>query len=386
MNRHLLSRIALVTLCVLLFTLGLALTPLGSAKPPCWARHGTCPPTTTTTASSSSTSTASTTTTSTATSTTTASTTTTTTTTTTTPPASGLGLPRYGTANGSRYPFRSAADQDFEVAQEVALHSKLMRVDCAPGGNTVAVNKIVAAGVQPVCLIASTASWDYPTSHTAGELGSICSSEASALKGRARVFETINEPDLRGWAGHGAQWAPYQRACYQAIKAVQPNAVVLFPGMFEGPSGNTVLVDFVRDYYAAGGRAYMDAMNVHLYGDPAVCGGTRSIWAQTFGCAGGIYASYNVRSVMNANGDAGKAIVCTECGARVSSAADEPWQRDIVTRVLQAADGVGTGNRKLAFTLIYDVIDDEVVGYGMLRPDRSRRPSFSAFQAVAASQ
>ena len=58
-------------------------------------------------------------------------------------------------------------------------------------------------------------------------------------------------------------------------------------------------------------------------------------------------------------------------------------QATIVTNALHAVDGVGTGYRKLAFCLIYNVEDDDVAGFGLLRPDLSKRPSWYAFQAVA---
>ena len=44
---------------------------------------------------------------------------------------------------------------------------------------------------------------------------------------------------------------------------------------------------------------------------------------------------------------------------------------------------MGTGYRKLAFTLIYNVLDDDVTGFGLLRLDRTKRPAWDAFHAVA---
>ena len=75
-------------------------------------------------------------------------------------------------------------------------------------------------------------------------------------------------------------------------------------------------------------------------------------------------------------------IVSTESGGPVPKYS-EAKQATIVTDALHAADGVGTGYRKLAFTLIYNVLDDDVAGFGLLRPDRTKRPAWDAFRAVA---
>jgi len=45
-----------------------------------------------------------------------------------TPPPLASTWARYGTANGWRLPFRSTADQDFEIGQDVALGAKYVRI------------------------------------------------------------------------------------------------------------------------------------------------------------------------------------------------------------------------------------------------------------------
>jgi len=93
-----------------------------------------------------------------------------------------------------------------------------------------------------------------------------------------------------------------------------------------------------------------------------------------------------VRSLLDAwtaaHGKPKMPIVSTESGGPVPKYT-ETKQATIVTDALKAADGVGTGYRKLAFCLIYNVEDDDVTGFGMLRADLSKRPSWYAFQAVA---
>ena len=75
-------------------------------------------------------------------------------------------------------------------------------------------------------------------------------------------------------------------------------------------------------------------------------------------------------------------IVSTESGGPVPKYS-ETKQATIVTDALKSADGVGTGYRKLAFCLIYNVEDDDVAGFGLLDSSFNKRPAWNAFQAVA---
>ena len=127
---------------------------------------------------------------------------------------------------------------------------------------------------------------------------------------------------------------------------------------------------------------------MHLYDDAAEHG-SWSMWDMTFGSGGaGFYDTKNVRSLLDAwtsaRGRPAIPIVSTESGGPVPKYS-EAKQATIVSDALRAADGVGTGYRKLAFTLVYNVLDDDVSGFGLLRPDRTKRPAWDAFHAVATS-
>jgi hypothetical protein len=208
----------------------------------------------------------------------------------------------------------------------------------------------------------------------------MCGNVARANHGRVRFYEALNEPDLNGWSADS--YVPYLRACHDAIKAVDPANIVLHAGMWHGPSGGTFLIDWVEREYALGAGPLFDMMNVHLY-DDAAAHGSWSIWDMTFGSGGaGFYDTRNVRSVMNAHGDSAKPIVSTEAGGPTPKYS-LAQQATIVTNALHAADGVGTGYRRTLFTLIYNMLDDDVAGFGMLDPSFNRRPSFYAFQTIA---
>jgi hypothetical protein len=287
------------------------------------------------------------------------------------------GLARYGTSNGWRYPFRAAAEQDFELSKEDEVGAKLMRIGCSASTPTVsAVDKMRSHGIEPVCLLGGNPT--YPWAQTVSQFASSCGSTATTLIGKARLFEPLNEPNLHNWSPDS--YLPYLRACYAAIKRANPNATVLHAGLWT--SAAWPLINWVQRLYAIGGRPYFDAMNVHLYDDSAEHG-SWSIWDMTYGSGGaGFYDARNVRSVMNANGDANKPIVSTESGGPVPKYSREK-QATIVADALKSADGIGTGNRKTLFVLIYNMLDDDVPGFGMLDSARAPRPSFYAFQARA---
>jgi hypothetical protein len=254
-----------------------------------------------------------------------------------------------------------------------------MRIDGCNGSATMvaAINKIVSYGVEPVCLLGSNPT--YPWATSASSFGATCGNVAKLELGKVHIYGVLNEPDLHGWTPD--TYLPYLKACYTAIKAVDPSALVCHAGMWKG-TGGYYLANWIARIYALGGRPYFDAWDSHLYDDPNAHG-SWSIWDMTFGSGGaGYYDDRNVRSIMNANGDSAKPIVATEAGGPVPKYT-ESQQATIVTNALHTADGVGTGYRKLKFTLIYNVLDDDVVGFGLLRPDRSRRPAWDAFRTVA---
>jgi Cellulase (glycosyl hydrolase family 5)/Bacterial Ig domain len=292
-----------------------------------------------------------------------------------TPQPSG-GWQRYGTSNGWKLPFRSSTDQDFEIGQDVALGSKYVRI----GPNDAIISKLLAKGITPIILFGGNPT--YPWTTTPAQLASQVSAYA-AKWGNKILYECMNELNIHGWTPDA--YLPYLKAFYSAVKASAPSATVLMNGLWTG-SGSQALIPWTQRFIDLGGLSYTDLYNVHLYDDAAEHG-SWSMWDMTFGSGGaGYYDTTNVRSLIDAwaasHGKAKMPIVSTESGGPVPKYS-ETKQATIVTDALHAADGVGTGYRKLAFCLIYNVEDDDVAGFGLLRPDLSKRPSWYAFQAVA---
>jgi hypothetical protein len=84
--------------------------------------------------------------------------------------------------------------------------------------------------------------------------------------------------------------------------------------------------------------------------------------------------SPSVRSVMDAHGDADIPIASTETGGPVTTYG-EAGQASIV-----AHDFDALSDPRLAFILVYSMLDDDVPGFGLLRPDRTQRPAWAVYK------
>lgn len=80
-------------------------------------------------------------------------------------------------------------------------------------------------------------------------------------KGVINYFEPWNEVDTTGfWTGTQAQMLTLCQGAYSALKAANPNAMMLSPSVVtdKGPA-------YLQTYLAGGGAAITDAVNVHVY-------------------------------------------------------------------------------------------------------------------------
>ena len=80
---------------------------------------------------------------------------------------------------------------------------------------------------------------------------------------------------------------------------------------------------------------------------------------------------------MDANGDSSKPIISTESGATVSKNT-EAAQATIISHDFDALNDPKFKN--FGMMLVYTMMDDDVPGFGMLRPDLSKRPSWTTYQ------
>jgi hypothetical protein len=276
-------------------------------------------------------------------------------------------LPRFGISTGFKILNRSSADQAFELDRIRAAGAKIVRLDSLPPAFEQSkldpvVSGVIGRGMEPLLILFGTTGPIDPAT-----AASFARSQALKWRGRVRLYEFANEPDLQGWTG--ASYARSLIAVHDAIKSVDPTAVVIAGALWKGAGGPR---QFVTEMYAEGAKGHFDILSLHLYDDPNERGDW-NIWDQAF------YLPGSVRSIMDANGDSAVPIASTESGGPTTKYG-EAGQARIVENVFDALR-----DPRLAFVLVYSMMDDDVPGFGLLRPDRSPRPSFATFQARATS-
>jgi large repetitive protein len=282
------------------------------------------------------------------------------------PPASLGGIPRFGISSGYKILQRSDADEAFELDQIKAAGGGIVRTCSLPGNQAVVdkfVSAVLARGMEPLLVL-----WCTTGPISGSNAAAFAGAQAAKWKGRVRLYEFANEPDLNGWTGttYGKALIPV----YDAIKAADPNAIVIGGSLWKGAGGP---VQFVTDMYNAGAKGHFDILSLHLYDDP-VAAGTWNIWNMAF------HMSPSVRSVMDAHGDSSIPIASTETGAPTTKYG-EAGQATIVDHDFDALS-----DPRLAFILVYSMMDDVVTaqpGFGLLRPDLSRRPAWDVYRSRA---
>ncbi len=183
-----------------------------------------------------------------------------------------------------------------------------------------------------------------------------CGAVAARYRGRVAAYEVWNEPNLaREWAGQPPNPVGYVallKACYLALKAADPQAVVLSAGM--APTGTddpaVAMPDdkFIELMYEAGAAPYFDLLGVHAPGfmnpperSPDETEADPNLQARwiTF------RRVEDLRALMIEHGDAAKQIAITEMGwttDRVNPgyswfAVTEEQQADYLVRAYQFA-------------------------------------------------
>ncbi len=108
--------------------------------------------------------------------------------------------------------------------------------------------------------------WDDP----ANLWGNYVYQTVSHFKDRVHVWEIWNEPDLGQtfWSGSVADYAQLLKVGYQAVKAADPDATVLFAGLayWSNPSYYIAVLDELQTIEgSATNNAFFDVMSLHLY-------------------------------------------------------------------------------------------------------------------------
>ncbi|QEM45265.1 Ig-like domain-containing protein [Mycolicibacterium grossiae] len=207
---------------------------------------------------------------------------------------------------------------------------------------------------------------------------------AARYKGKVTAWEVWNEPNgFNFWqpGPNAAQYTELLKAAYPAIKAADPDAVVVAASVGSVIDWGNLLVNpvrFVSEMYAAGAAGYFDALSFHpyQYTTPFTQGGY--LYESPLNQVNRIYA------LMVANGDGHKKIWATEYGQPSSQASDEN-QAAYLGDFLRGWRTLSFAGPAFIHTLVDRADGDPVEGsFGLFHPDWTPKPSASTVVTVIA--
>jgi hypothetical protein len=264
------------------------------------------------------------------------------------------------------------------------------------------VNGLKAKGLKVLVVMQRTPAWAsggkgaFAPPSNPSDFGSMMGYVAAKIPG-VDAWELWNEPDESEFFTGGplpATYAAMVKSAYPAIKAVQPNDIVV--------TGGTVAnnMDFIEDLYSHGLKGNFDAIGVHtdtacLTNSPDV------IYRDELGRIGRYtFTGYReVYAVMARHGDGDKPIWMTELGW--STASTDANSCSVGEKEGTKPLGVSEGQQAEFLTQAYQCLAaDPVVavafwfgmqdftgsahagGYGLYRLDGSAKPAAAAFSAL----
>jgi hypothetical protein len=152
-----------------------------------------------------------------------------------------------------------------------------------------------------------------------------CGVIAARYHGKVPAYQVWNEPNLaREWGGQSPNAADYVAllsGCYKAIKAADPNALVISAGL--APTGNGLPeaipdTQYLEQMYHAGAAPYFDLLGVHAPGFKAAPEMSPDEVAKTPSLGGERFFAFrhveDLRAIMVQHGDGVKQVAILEFG------------------------------------------------------------------------
>jgi hypothetical protein len=242
--------------------------------------------------------------------------------------------------------------------------------------------------------------FSHPPSDPA-DFGAFMAALAARYKGRVAAYEVWNEENLNYEWGYRqpdpAEYVPLLKAAYEAVKAVDPAALVLVGGLATTGDGSETAVGdlkYLQGIYDAGGRDYFDVLASHPYAygrspdeeDPWGLSMSRVV-AQHY--------------VMQQNGDRDKPVWITEVGWVLHSSWDLGEHAKIAVAEEQQADYLARAYEKAQqewpwvqaiylFNLDFSVAPWYGAGepmrwYAIINPDHTPRPAYTRLRMMRAA-
>lgn len=237
------------------------------------------------------------------------------------------------------------------------------------------------------------------------DFGNFCGETAVRFRGRIAAYQVWNEPNLsREWGNqppNPAEYTELLKVCYQAIKAADPDAIVISAGLAPTGTNDATAVpdiDFLQGMYDAGAAAYFDVLGLHAPGYKAPPELDPSQAAANPDYGGGRWFAFrhveDVRAIMVANGDENKQVAILEMGWTLDTvnphyawfAVDEQTQADYLVRAYQyAAENWRPWIGLMSTIYIADyhwTQENEQWWWAITLPDGTPRPAYEALREM----
>lgn len=234
------------------------------------------------------------------------------------------------------------------------------------------------------------------------DFADFCGAVAERYKGRIGAYQVWNEPNLsREWGNQTPDPAGYTellRVCYEAIKAADPQAIVISAGL--APTGQTPPVaipdtDFLQGMYDAGAAAYFDVLGLNAPGYAAPPEMSPEEAAEQYNHRSFTFRRVeDMRQIMVDNGDEAKQVAILEMGWTTDEvnegylwhAVDAETQADYLVRAYQFARENWQPWIGLMTTIyIADYTwteENEQYWWAITLPDGTPRPAYYALQEM----
>lgn len=236
------------------------------------------------------------------------------------------------------------------------------------------------------------------------DFGDFCGAVAGRYRGRIGAYQVWNEPNLdREWGLRPPDPAGYTellKACYTAIKAADPAAIVISAGLAPtGTDSTEAMPDqkFLQGMYDAGAADYFDVLGVNAPGykaPPELAPAEAE--AEEYG--GGRWFAFrhveDSRALMVANGDGRKQVAILEMGWTLDEVnpeyawhrVDEATQAAYLVRAYQYAAEHWQPWMGLMVTIYIAnwewTPDNEQWWWSIVLPDGTPRPAYEALKEM----